>query len=248
MGSQPRPPVRAIVLLGGDLPRRNDLDATWPGWDRDAAFVVAADGGARAAEPLGLTLDLIVSDADTLTSAELAAFAERGIGVRVVPAAKDATDAELAVEAALEAGATALTLVGALGGARLDHELANLALLALEELGPLEATVVDGTTRVRLVSAPGPGGGPVRLALDGRSGDLVSLVPFGEDVLGVTTIGLAWTLVEASLRLGTSRGVSNVRSGPAAAVSVRSGRLLVVEALPPADGLARPDRGARLAP
>ncbi|MFH1474738.1 MAG: thiamine diphosphokinase, partial [Chloroflexota bacterium] len=60
-------------------------------------------------------------------------------------------------------------------------------------------------------------------------GDLVSLFPFGADAAGVTTDGLAYPLREEPLRFGPARGLSNVRSGPEASVSLRAGRLLIVE-------------------
>jgi thiamine pyrophosphokinase len=48
-------------------------------------------------------------------------------------------------------------------------------------------------------------------------------------VEGVTTRGLAYPLLDEPLPVGPARGLSNVRSAPDAAVSVRRGLLLVVE-------------------
>jgi thiamine pyrophosphokinase len=215
--------MHAVVLLDGRAPERAALDAAWPGWARDVALVVAADGGAAAAGGLGLTIDRWVGDADSIGSDKLADLRSAGVVVDLRPVDKDATDGELAVEAALEAGATRLTLVGALGGSRLDHLLANLGLLRLAVDAGASATVIDPEARVSLVI--GPGG----IELDGRTGDLVSLLPIGERAAGMQTTGLRYALAGADLLPGRTRGVSNVRTDPRATVSLRSGRLLVVE-------------------
>ncbi|MGZ8501612.1 MAG: thiamine diphosphokinase, partial [Candidatus Limnocylindrales bacterium] len=73
--------------------------------------------------------------------------------------------------------------------------------------------------------------------LAGRVGDLVSLIPLGPGVDGVTTAGLAWPLDDEPLPLGPARGLSNVRVAPVARVSVRTGIVVVIETVGPATDL-----------
>lgn len=221
--------MHAVVVADGRVPDRAALDAAWPGWAAEVGLVVAADGGARAAEGLGLGLDLIVGDGDSLADADLEQLVARGVRIERSPTDKDETDTELALLAALRAGADRLTLLGALGGPRLDHELANLWLLAHPALGAVPVTVLDEAARIRLLQAPDPAGRPVRLDLSGPPGALVSLLPFGGDALGITTEGLRYPLRDEPLRLGPARGISNVRLDATARVVLRAGRLLVIE-------------------
>ena len=221
--------MRAIIVADGDRPTRVALDATWPSWDAGVGLVVAADGGAAAARALGLTVDVLVGDADSIAPAESERLAAAGVAVEAALVDKDETDTELALLAALRRGATEVTVLGAFGGGRLDHALANIALLAHPSLAARSIELLDGRTRVRLLVAPGPDGGAATLALDGRVGDLVSLLPVDGDVEGVTTSGLRYPLVDEPLPLGPARGVSNVRLAAAARVTLRRGRLLVVE-------------------
>ncbi len=72
-------------------------------------------------------------------------------------------------------------------------------------------------------------GSPVRRPLPGRPGATVSLLPFGGDATGVTTHGLRYPLHDEPLLVGPARGLSNVREAADAAVTVRAGRLLVIE-------------------
>ena len=221
--------MRALIVAAGDPPDRTALDRAWPGWADGIELVIAADGGAATAERLGLPLDLVVGDFDSLDPGALAALRARGVPVEAAPTAKDESDAELAVRAALARGVDAITIVGALGG-RPDHLLANTGLLAMPALAGRPAELLDGSTRITLVRGPGT------RDLAGRVGDLVSLLPFGAGVEGVTSDGLAWALRDEPLPVGPARGLSNVRTAPIARVTVRGGLLLVIETTLPDAG------------
>lgn len=223
--------LHGIVVADGDRPSRHDLTVAWPGWDAAPRLVVAADGGARLADELGLAIDAWVGDGDSADAEAVADLERRGVPLRWARRDKDESDAELALAEAAGRGATEITIVGALGGRRLDHALANVALLAHPVLGRRPARLLDATTRVSLVTAPGERGDAVRHELAGRSGDHVSLLPWGGLVEGVTTEGLRFALHDEPLDLGPARGLSNVRDGTTVAVTVRGGRLLVVESV-----------------
>ena len=217
------------MLADGDAPTGSQLDAAWPGWSDGIEFVVAADGGARHAVPLGLRVDTWVGDGDSVGDDALAALASAGVDIRRVAAAKDESDTELAVAAALERGADHIVVLGAFGGERFDHAIANVGLLAMPALVGRRVELIDARTRVRLLRGPIAGGQPAGLDLPGRVGDVVSLLPFGPGVEGVTTEGLAYPLRDEPLPEGPARGLSNVRSSVDARVTVRRGLLLVIE-------------------
>jgi thiamine pyrophosphokinase len=222
-------PLRAIVLADGDGPDRAALDRRWPDWSRDIELVVAADGGARLATPLGLRIDRWVGDGDSLSRAEIEELRLAGVPVDLVSPDKDESDAELAMVAAVRAGAMDLTILGALGGPRMDHALANVALLAHPALGGRVARLLDETTRLSLVTGPAEAARSDAGVFHGRLGDVVSLLPLSPTVEGIVTTGLRYPLRDEALALGPARGLSNVRTEPTATISVRAGRLLVIE-------------------
>jgi thiamine pyrophosphokinase len=239
----PRPPVatvlrHALVVAAGDVAERGHLDAAWPGWADGVTDVIAADGGYVLARGLGLAVDLLVGDLDSLAP-ELAADAEQaGTAVLRVPVAKDESDTELAALEAVRRGATRVTVLGAFGGPRLDHALANLWLLAHPGLAGVDVVLLDEASRAWLLTAPAPDGTAVVRGLPGRVGATVSLFPLGGDVTGITTQGLRYPLRDEPLRTGPARGLSNVRTVADASLTVRRGRLLVVEAASAASGLS----------
>ena len=215
--------IRALLLADGAAPTRAGLDRAWPGWDAGVGLVIAADGGARLAGPLGLRVDRWVGDADSVDPTTLDALRAAGVPVEMVATEKDESDTELALLAAVAAGATDVTILGAIGGARFDHALANVGLLAHPVLAGIPARLLDDATRVTLLV------GPATATLDGRPGDLVSLLPFDTAVTGVTTSGLRYALAGEPLPSGPARGLSNVRTTARATVTTRAGRLLIVE-------------------
>jgi thiamine pyrophosphokinase len=212
----------ALVLADGALEDAARLDRSWPGWSDGIDLVIAADGGARHAATIGFRIDRWVGDGDSIAAGELERLAAEGVRIDRAPVDKDETDAELAVRAALDADPARITILGALGGARLDHELGNVWLLAHPGLEGRAAALLDGGSRIRLA-------GPGVVDLAGRVGDVISLLPFGGDALGITTHGLRYPLSGEPLRLGPSRGLSNVRDAPDAGLTLEGGRLLIVE-------------------
>jgi thiamine pyrophosphokinase len=225
------PPSRhAVVLADGAVPARGVLDEAWPGWDEGVALVVAADGGVRHAAAFGMAVDRWVGDGDSTDPTELEALAARGVLIDRVAVDKDESDTELALLAAVEAGADLVTILGGLGGVRVDHAIANLALLQHPALEHCDARLYDEAgARLSLLVGPDHRGlGGVR-ELTGRVGDLVSLIPLGESARNVETKGLRYPLEGETLILGRARGLSNVRIAETARVTVGSGRLLVIE-------------------
>lgn len=217
---------QAIVLADGAVGSRAALDVVWPGWCAPSPYVVAADGGARHAPGLELRIDRWVGDGDSLGEEGIEALAAAGVPIDRAPVDKDESDTEMALRAVLERQPAAIVILGALGGPRLDHAVANLALLTLPELRGIDVRLISPDARVRLVEAAASEGA---ITLEGRVDDLVTLLPIGSDATGVTTSGLAFPLRGETLLLGRSRGLSNRRTAEAATVGLTAGRLLVVE-------------------
>jgi thiamine pyrophosphokinase len=167
----------------------------------------------------------VVGDADSLSAASVDALRADGVDVRIHPAQKDESDAELALRAALSAGATEILFVGAFGGQRVEHTIANLLLLTLPDLAGIDVTLIDGPSTVRVIGA---GGGPGCADLAGERGDYVSLLPLRDAVDGVTTAGLTYPLVGATLRQGFTRGLSNELAADVGEVRTAKGLLAVV--------------------
>jgi len=188
------------------------------------ALVVAADGGALKAQQLGLRPHVVVGDGDSLPAQRAAQLRDAGVEVIIHSVSKDESDTELAVREALARGATSLVVLGAFGGDRVEHSIANLMLLAIPELEGVVAALVDGASSVRVIGAARAGA----VEIQGTVGDYVSLLPMSERVEGVSTEGLLFPLTDETLVQGPARGLSNELVGEQAAVRTRNGRLAVI--------------------
>jgi thiamine pyrophosphokinase len=206
----------AVVIGGGGLPAVSVPNLGDLG---EGPLVVAADAGLAGAHALGLAVDLVVGDMDSVDPALVAAAEAAGTEVERHPAAKDATDLDLAVDAALARGAGRLVVVTGTGD-RFDHALAVALSLAADGLAGTAVEAWIGPAHVWVVRD--------RLDFAGQPGMLVSLVPAHGPARGVTTTGLLYPLRGEDLAAGTTRGVSNVVVGREATVTLAEGTLLVI--------------------
>ena len=185
-----------------------------------SAHILCADGGALNALRLGLAPQTIIGDLDSLSAKQVEAFSAAGAEVLRFPTDKDETDLELALRWSADRGATAIVILGALGG-RFDQTLANVYLLALPGLHDIPIEMVDGEQNIRLLR-PGPH------RVEGSAGDTVSLIPLGGKAGGISASGLKYPLRGESLEFGPARGISNVMLCDSASLEFHSGLLLVI--------------------
>jgi len=207
----------AVVLAGGD-PVEPRLRERLP----DEAFVVAADSGVHAADGLGLAVNVIVGDFDSADPEVVDAVLARGAVALEYPVAKDATDLELALNVAVDQEVERIVIVGGAGG-RLDHYLANVALLASPRFAGVQIEAFFADAHVSVVR-----GGEGEIEIRGAPGETLTLLPVGGDALGIVTNGLEYPLRVEDLPVGTTRGVSNVIVDVPASVALTTGTLLII--------------------
>lgn len=206
--------TRAVVFAGGDVPLPlNDLEPS-------DTLVIAADSGVDHARSLGWPIHLIVGDLDSVSTSGIDDAVAAGARVDRHPPDKDATDLELALAAARDAGATEVLVVGGHGG-RVDHFLANVLLLAHPAFSNMQVRARFGHALVTVVRHVA--------VLTGHPGELCSLLPVGGIAREVRTTGLRFPLHGEDLNPGSTRGVSNQFDEPRATVTVDTGVLVALQ-------------------
>lgn len=184
-----------------------------------AELVIAADGGAEYFHKAGLMPDVLLGDFDSLPQAVLQEFqAYKSAEIRTFPTNKDFTDMELALNLAMERGATEVVILGA-SGTRLDHTTANIHLLYKLLTNQIKGCIEDENNRIYLIND--------KLTIKKQDNRKVSLLPLPPCVSGLTTQGLSYPLSDATLTFGTGQGISNEFSDNTATVSLKEGLLLV---------------------
>ena len=207
--------MRTLIALNGLI--RND--AVCKRIARHCDRILCADGGGNHLRRLGIVPDLLVGDMDSIDAEALAWMEERGAAIRRVPAVKDFTDSEMAVDAVLdeEPLPDEVWMIGALGD-RLDHVLANIGLGDRLARRGVRVWMTDGAGYVLPVC------GSDTMELDigelGIDRPAMSLVAV-ETMTGITLSGFRYPLNEAVLEPGSTLGVSNEPRMRTGKVSIR---------------------------
>jgi len=206
--------TRAVIVCGAGALTQTEQDAL------SEAFIIAADGGANDLFRLGRKPHLLVGDLDSIHPEVLKWCRGLGVTEEKHPTDKDATDGELAIEAALKLGASEILMVGALGG-RADHSYANMGLLELIGDKGAFGTIVGPDIDIFAVTPDLP------LLQPTAPGRTVSLMPLSEKVMGIHSRGLKWPLVGTAMNRTRTLGVSNETTEDLLEVRVDGGTLLV---------------------
>lgn len=204
--------MRAFIYTGGAVYPDNITEHP-----KGDDLCIAADSGFHNAIKCGDRVDILVGDLDSIGNYQL----DKKTELIQVPAEKDVTDTQLAVETAIERGATELTIIGGFGG-RADHMLSNLAILEDLAVRGVYAVMLDGQNRARFLRSTS--------TLIPKSGyKYVSILAVDPIVKGVSVEGCKYPLKKAKLNRNFQYAVSNEVVGNCALISVRRGAIYVIE-------------------
>ncbi|MGN0408716.1 MAG: thiamine diphosphokinase [Bacteroides sp.] len=209
-------------------------------------YCIAADSGLVSADMLGLKVNYILGDYDSVNTEVLARY-RNDVENAVFPREKDYTDTELAVMTAIKlikdeddnngnsknvnvdekndsTAGTKVTIIGATG-TRMDHTLANIGLLNQFKDTGIEAVIVDRHNKIQMLS----GKDEITINKLTQFGRFISCLPVTPVVTGLTMQGFKYSLDGYELRQGVSIGVSNEITEDEALIKIEEGRMLVFE-------------------
>ena len=204
--------MKVFIFTGGSILPENIIEKR----EKDD-LVIAADSGYLNAERLGFKTDVLVGDFDSLGKENV----PEGVKTVELPAEKDFTDTQVAIDIAIESGAKQIIIIGGLDG-RLDHTLSNMAILReLFEKG-IYSYITDGKNRVRYINSTS--------AIIARSSfKYLSLIVDDKVAKGVDIEGCKYPLENARISRDRQFAVSNEIVGNCALVSVKKGGLFIIE-------------------
>lgn len=206
---------RIIIFANGELPDIEKARAIL----RDDDYIICADGGTRHASSLDLKPALVIGDMDSTDKVSLRQLQAYDVPIELYPRDKNETDLELAINKAIKLNPEEIVIVAALGG-RMDQTLANIALLSNLQSSTFNVRLDDGVEEVFFCRD--------QVEVKGRGGDIVSLIPWGGEVVGVQTENLKWKLNSETLYPEKTRGISNQMTSDIANIKISTGLLLVV--------------------
>jgi thiamine pyrophosphokinase len=186
-------------------------------------MVIAADSGMEVLYRHHLTPDIVVGDFDSVSKEALSFFKDSDrIEFEELNPIKDDTDTEYALRDAISRGAHSVTILGATGS-RVDHMLGNICLLGMGLVNDVNVSILDTHNRIRMIDSP------ITIRKKEQYGTAVSLIPYSDEVTGVTLTGFKYNLSECTMKGFNTLGISNEIVEDEAMISLESGYLLVIE-------------------
>lgn len=203
--------MRAFVFGGGEIFPEYIEERV-----QDGDIVVCADSGYKNALSMGVKVDVLVGDFDSLGS-----IPDGDFELVRVPAEKNSTDTQLAVDIAIERGADELIIVSSTSG-RVDHALSAMAILEYLWAKRISAVVVNGQNRVRFVRD----GGAIIIRSQYKYFSVVTLDKVAKKV---SIEGAKYPLVKKDIERGFQFAVSNEIVKNAALITVKKGSVYIIE-------------------
>ena len=180
-------------------------------------IVLAADGGGLHCLSLGIQPSAVIGDMDSLSDEDLETLKAGGAQILTFPTRKDHTDLELALDYASGLNPSEIIILASLGG-RWDQSIANILLASTHSPAPIR--IIHGAQEFQFLHAGD------KLIIQGKAGDILSLIPLGGDARGISTHGLEYPLEDEPLHFGSTRGISNVLLNESAVITLSEGLLL----------------------
>ena len=207
--------MKVIIFTNGEYKNKNFYEMYIKKMKPD--YIICADGGANYAQKLNVRPDIILGDMDSITEETKAFY--RGSEFLCFPSRKDETDTELAIDYAIAKGAKEVILLGGLGS-RIDHSLGNIYLLKRFFDAGIKAEIVNENNNIQLIGKKEEFQLPI--------GTVVSLLPIGGDVEGLTISGFEYPVTEGRMTMNSPYGISNVTNQGDQKIDLRKGLLLVI--------------------
>lgn len=207
--------MKVVIFTNGEYKNKDFFRAYLK--EIKADYLICADGGANYARDLNLKPDIIIGDMDSIT-AETRTFFEE-IKFESYPSKKDETDTELAITHAIKMGADKVIILGGLGS-RMDHSLGNIYLLKRFVDVGIDAEMVNENNHIQLIGKTTVFNFPI--------GTIVSILPIGGDVEGLTITGFEYPITEGQMTIDKPYGISNVTNENTQGIAFKKGLLLMV--------------------
>ncbi len=205
---------KAYILIHGNLSKIPELKGKISSKD----LLICADGAAEFAYSQGIIPHMIIGDLDSISTQVRSHFEKTTTLWQKFPREKDNTDADLAIQYALDKQVDEIIIFG-LFGDRIDHMLSNIFHIS-EIAQNKPCRMIEGNMDMYIVRD--------KVILNGKKGDELSLIPLKGDCERITTRGLYYPLQQEDIPFGSTRGISNVFLKEKVEIQIRSGVLLVV--------------------
>lgn len=179
-------------------------------------LVIAADGGYLSAIKADIKPDIIIGDFDSSPLPE----SNSGVEIVRLKPEKDYTDTAEAINTARQKGCDSFVIYGGLGGQRLSHTIANLALIVGLSKEHIPAVLIGEKLKVRAITDS--------LLKVAAGCKYLSVFAFDGEA-SVSLQGVKYPLAQYRLMPAVPLGISNEITASEATITAHKGTVLILE-------------------
>lgn len=207
--------MKALIVSGGTPPSKELLMSLVDKVD----LIIGADKGCDTLDKYHIKTDYILGDFDSVQKSTLISFENKGVTKYKFKKEKDDTDTKIALDLALEKGASEIYMLG-VTGTRIDHMMANIGLLGYCLEKGIKAYILDENNNIYLTDKP--------LILKGEKGQVISFRAYKDDVVDFNIDGSLYDLKDYNLSINDGITTSNEFLNDDIKITFKSGVVMII--------------------
>ncbi len=203
---------KCIIIANGKSPTKSVVNYFI---NKGYTTIICADGGANSAKKIGVTPNYIIGDLDSISASTLKYFNKKS---KIIKYSRQTdTDVEKSLKFAIAKNIDEVVLLGVTGD-RLDHTICNLGIL-IKYFNQIKIYLVS--EKSFLISVDNS------IYIKSKVGETISLYAFNKKTK-ITSVGLKYKLINASLPFGIKESTSNVATRNEIKLSVKGGIVFII--------------------
>lgn len=208
--------MKTLIISGGKVTKRILKEAL-----KNNSFdnIIAVDKGLEILDECKIQPNYIIGDFDSINKEIINKYNNKNI-IKLNPE-KDFTDTHMAIKLALEIKSSYIVILGAIG-TRIDHTIANIHVLKECMEQQIECKIINENNKIELINKQ-------HILYLNNKYRYVSLIPLTTKVEGVTLKGFKYPLINATLKIGESIGISNEQIEKKAMIELKNGILILIQ-------------------
>ena len=203
---------KALLLANGDAPKISQIKYLQK---KGFNYFICADGGANSAMKLKINPNIIIGDLDSISPSTEKYFSEKSEIIKI--SRQNDTDVEKALKYLIKKKYDEVILLGATGD-RLDHTICNLGIV-IKFYNKIKISILHEKSFLKAYNQ--------NVELRTIKDEVISLYGF-DNKTKITSMGLKYSLKNASLQFGQKESTSNVAKGEKVKLNISGGIIFVI--------------------
>lgn len=211
--------IKTIIVSGGEINKETLIKIFL---NNKFDNIIASDRGLEELHNYNIKPNYIIGDFDSISTNILDKYVnDSTTNIIKLNPEKDYTDTHMAAKLAIQLQSNNVTIIGATG-TRMDHTISNIHILKEFIDNNIECIIINENNKIKLINKK------TILNIDNEY-KYTSLIPLTTSVEGLTLKGFKYPLLNATLNIGQSIGISNEQIKDKATINISDGILILIQ-------------------